>query len=1566
MRTGALKERPPKAHFSWAQWAALSDGDPTMAGAPLSSHPSTELLRLFGSGALRGGEADAVEAHVETCPECCRALELFTDNDFVRRVGTADRDRLAAPRTDPLFAAVTPPDPAAVEDSALAPLRDHPHYRVLRELGRGGMSVVYLARQAAPDRLVALKVLLGGAHADPERRARLRAEANAIARLNHPNIVTVYEVGEHAGLPYLALEYVPGGALGEYTRGTPQPPGDAACLVETLGRAMHAAHKAGVVHRDLKPANVLLQEEEATTNHTNTTNQERQEENKEGKQHGPGPDNALSSIRGIRVIRGCLRPKVTDFGLAKQANAELTATGAVLGTPSYMAPEQAAGDSATVGPAADVYALGAILYELLTGRPPFRGVSVLETLEQVRHQEPVSPRLLQPGVPRDLETVCLKCLDKDPAKRYTSAETLAEDLRRFGAGEPVRARPVGALGRLHKWARRRPAVAALLGLVVTVSAIGLGGILWAYGQARQAEKTARNEAENARVEKQRADGEAAVARQQEKEARWQAHLARLGRVNGQLLARDHAGALQTLDQLSPDERGWEYGYLRRQAEGTPLVLRGHASNIYSVCYNPDGTRLASASKDGTVKVWDATSGAPIATLRGHTHWVFSVCYSPDGTRLASASQDSTVKVWDARSGAFLATLRGHNGGVTAVAYSPDGTRLASAADDKTVKLWDARTGTDTRTLHGHTARVNSVAYSLDGTRLASASWDQTVKVWDAHSGAELASLRGHTNWVNSVAYSPDGTRLASASYDKTVKLWDARSGAEIATLRGHTYVVNAVAYSPDGTRLASAAHDKTVRVWDARSGAPIATLGGHAGPVYSVVYSPDGTRTASASLDNTVKVWDARSGADIATLRGHTKEAWSVAYAPDGRHLASAAADQTVKVWDAHSGAVLATLRGHTDQVTSVVYSPDGTQLASASYDGTIKLWDARSGAALATLRGHTNWVKSVAYSPDGTRLASASYDNMVKVWDARRGAEIATLRGHTSGVTAVVYSPDGSRLASASDDRTVKLWDADSGTELATLRGHTGDVRSLSYSPDGSRLASASADKTIKVWDAHSGAEVATLVGHAGYVQSVVYSPDGVRLASASVDETVKIWDARSGAELTTLVGHAGFVSSLCYSPDGTRLASASGDHTVKVWDARTAAEVATLRGHAGDVRWVSYNPDGTRLASASADQTIKVWDAKSGTEALTLRGHMGDVLCVSYSPDGSRLASASEDNTVKLWDARSGAELVTLAGHTGYLLSVGYSPDGGRLVSMESSGKTLVWDAASGKPVPEGRPPRLLPTNNVSPDGHFVAVPHGTGIRIYRRRPGPGSYDPWAEDAERRRVQAPPWHAAQAEAARQRGDTFAAVFHQRRLAERDNLRLLAWARRAAGDNDGARQALRQLRDEQRGVAVAWQLSGALASALPARPTPGASAGTLAAAELARWEERRGAAQLVRAAALWPDSRIDAAELVALARSCVQSDPQSWQYHELLGAAFYRDGKPGAAVGELDEAVRRRGADGSLWSRLFLALAHRRLGHAEQAAQWRKKAGQADTWEEAVVQQLLGELDGTMRPARP
>jgi WD40 repeat protein len=643
-------------------------------------------------------------------------------------------------------------------------------YEILGELGRGGMGVVYKARHLQLDRVVALKRILAGGYASAAELDRFKDEARAIARLQHPNIVQIHDVGEQGGLPYFSLEYCPGGSLDKRLAGTPLPPHEAAALLETLARAMHAAHQMGVVHRDLKPANVLIAADGTA--------------------------------------------KVTDFGLAKRLDAACrTATGAVMGTPSYMAPEQAVGQKGQVGPATDVYALGAILYECLTGRPPFKAATTLETLRQVVHDEPVPPRQLQSRTPRDLETITLKCLQKEAGKRYASAAELAEDLRRFQAGEPIAARPVGRAERLWRWCRRNPGVAtltAMVALLVLAALLGTTVGLVIVSGAEQKEAAARKAAENEKEE----------ARKQKEEARFDQYVVAMNLVQREYEANNIAHVRELLAAQVPkeeDEKDWrnfEWFYWQRMASRELLTLKGHTAAVRSVSFSPDGRRLASAGE--VVRVWDAASGKELLTLKGHNGRVSGVSFSPDGRRLASAGgNDGTVRVWDAATGKELLTLKGHMHVVFGVSFSPDGRRLASASLDQTVRVWDAATGKELLTLKGHTHWVTGVSFSPDSRRLASAGADQTVRVWDAATGKELLTLKGHTDGVRGVTFSPDGRRLASAGYDQPVRVWDAATGKELLTLKGHTRGVTGVSFSPDGLRLASSDEYQPVRVWEA-------------------------------------------------------------------------------------------------------------------------------------------------------------------------------------------------------------------------------------------------------------------------------------------------------------------------------------------------------------------------------------------------------------------------------------------------------------------------------------------------------------------------------------------------------------------------------------------------------------------------------------------------------------------------------------------------------------------------------------------------------------------------------
>jgi WD40 repeat protein/serine/threonine protein kinase len=923
-------------------------------------------------------------------------------------------------------------------------------YTLLEQLGEGGMGLVFVAEQTQPvRRQVALKVIKPGMDTR-QVVARFEAERQALALMDHPHIAKVHDGGETAGgRPYFVMELVRGVPITQFCDDNRLTPRERLGLFVSVCQAVQHAHTKGVIHRDLKPSNVLV-----------------------------------TSHDGTPVV------KVIDFGVAKAVGQQLTDKTVdtqftqLVGTPLYMSPEQAGLGGLDIDTRTDVYALGVLLYELLTGTTPFDKERLAkagydEIRRIIREEEPARPssrastlgqaavtasvnrrtdsKRLSRQVRGELDWIVMKALEKDRDRRYETASAFAADVQRYLHDEPVQAGPPSAAYRLWKFVKRHRGPALAAAVVVLTLVAGIMGTTLGLVEARV--NAERATAEEGKAKEALDQSEQNLLRAESLLYGSQINLAQQAWESNQgLLAANHY-----LASCPRDFRGWEHDYL------FTLFNRG------------------------------------LQTLHGHSFSVRSVAFSPDGQRLATASDDQTARVWDAATGREILSLRGHQGGVSSVAFSPDGRRLLSGSGDKTVKVWDAVTGQELLTLQGHQAGVSNVALSLDGQRIVSSGYDKRVKVWDAATGQLTLTLEGHTDRVTSVAVSPDRRRAVSGSFDRTVKVWDAATPEDPYTFKGHGGPVLSVCFSPDGQRVASASADRTVQVWDVPTSQETLTLKGHQSAVLSVAFSPDGKHIFSGSLDGTVKMWDAATRQEIRTLRA----AGNVAVSPDGKRLVTNSSDNTVKVWDAATGQETQTLKGHTGPIDCVAFSPDGRRIVSGSQDKTAIVWDAATGQETLTLRGHQGGVRSVAFSPDGRRLVSGSYDQTVRVWDAATGQEIHTLRGHTEYVTSVAFTPDGRRIVSGSGDQSVKLWDAATGQETLTLRGHTGPVTCVAVSPDGQRIVCDSHEKTLKVWNAATGYETLTLKGHTSSIHSVAFSPDGQRLVSGSADRTVKIWDA-------------------------------------------------------------------------------------------------------------------------------------------------------------------------------------------------------------------------------------------------------------------------------------------------------------------------------------------------------------------------------------------------------------------------------------------------------------------------
>lgn len=973
-------------------------------------------------------------------------------------------------------------------------------YEILEEIARGGMGVVYRARQMSLNRLVALKMVLHGPFSSEEFVQRFKTEAQAAARLHHPNIVGIYEIGEEDGHHYFSMEYIEGKNLADLTSQRPLNAARAARLLKTISEAVHYAHGQGVLHRDLKPSNVII-------------------------------DNLD-------------QPHITDFGLAKviQSRAGLTITGQTLGSPNYMAPEQVGGKHSVTGAFTDVYSLGGILYHLLTGRPPFQGETIPEVLSQLQAADPVPPRRLNPSVPISLQTICMKCLQKQPEGRYATAGELTEELECFLANKPIKARPVSAVRKLTLWCRRHPVPAAL---TVALAMVILLGFVAVFGQWSRAELLARGEANQRRI-----------AEEHGRKMALNLYAADMSVASQAAQRGDYGLARRTLSALKPkagdvDLRGFEWFYLWNQCEGDQLaVLTGHAWIVTCIAFSSDGKWLVTGSQDGTAKLWDVKGRKLIHSFEVTPGAVWSVGFSPERDLVMTAGAGDQVKFWDTKDFHLVSELPGQiaslskTGSVVAISHSSPFFWERSGF----VELRDYRTGAK---LKGISSKARAVALSPDGKRLAGAGPSHDVEIWDVASGEKIGAISTQKP-IWSVTFSPDSKKLLTTDWSNEASLWELDLLVSPRKLKGHNLTVWSAMFSPNGKQIVTTGSDQTIRIWDTATLETEGVLRGHGNEVWCAALTPDGRFLASGGKDQAVMLWPGKIQAQKRSLPLNTGE--RPILSSDGTKailVTKNGANKALRLWNIETQTELADL----GEENAIGFSPEGQNIVLLNREsGCLEfcLPGARghAGCTLEYARTKEKPFECFGFSQDYKKFFSIGVSGTIRVWDAKSGKLTWSAQGPKPPIRAAELAPDGKLLAvSLERENSVRLYQSD-GKSQKELKGHRDFVSGLAFSPDATSLATGSMDGTIKVWNTSKGQWLFDLPGHMQEVTDVSFSPDGKTLASVGLHESVKLWHLKTQRELLSIeMPKAG--AFIEFTGDGKRLAVTTGEDTVQFFDA-------------------------------------------------------------------------------------------------------------------------------------------------------------------------------------------------------------------------------------------------------------------------------------------------------------------------------------------------------------------------------------------------------------------------------
>jgi eukaryotic-like serine/threonine-protein kinase len=1140
-------------------------------------------------------------------------------------------------------------------------------FYILRPHAQGGLGRVSVAMDAELHREVAVKEILPEQADDPKSRARFLLEAEVTGRLEHPGIVPVYGLGTSSdGRPYYAMRFVRGESLKEAISHLHRGDTEAGAPLEwslelrkLLARfldvcnAMEYAHSRGVIHRDLKPSNVLL---------------------------GPYGETLVVDW-GLAKIVGRPDPNApaTEATLkpASASGSSETVAGTAIGTPTYMSPEQAEGRLEDLGPASDIYSLGATLYSLLTGRAPFESADIAEVLRQVQRGEFPLPRQVNRRVPRPLEAVVKKAMAHEGDARYRSARALAEDIEHWLADEPVSAHREDFRARLWRTARRRRAwVQAGAATLLLVSGVSVAAALLIDRARVRAESARRNE----RAARKDADTSAAAARD------------------------DRRRAMESLHDIRRLSARW--------ALDRGLTFGGQGRADLALLWLARGLQLAHQDDPGLERALRLNIGGwarevhRLSQSMAQPGEIIAAALDPEGRVLMTGCAGGGIRFWDVRSGQPLGKPAQLPADVRAVALGPGARIGLSGCDDGTARLWDVGTGHAVGQPMVHAAEVRAVAFGTDGRRVLTGSDDGTARLWDAATGRPVGEPLAHRGWVQAIALSPDGRTILTGSSDQSARLWDAATGRLLGPPLEHTGAVNTVAFSPDGSIAATGGADGNVRLWDVPGGKARGTPLSHPQGVATVVFRHNGDMLATGCLDGAARIWDAKTGRLVGSPIWHKSKLRAATFSPDGSLVLTGSDDGTARVWETATGRPVGQPLEHRGVVRTVAFSPDGRLIVTGGGDAIARLWEVAPGIGRGQAMGHQRFVNSVAFRPDGRAILTGSFDRTARLWEVETGRPLGPPLVHLSDVGAVAFSPDGSIALTGGRNGTAQLWDLAASKAIGPPMAHRQAITAVAISPDGSIVLTASVDGSARLWDAHTGAPVGPPMQHQGSIFGVAFTADSQTAVTSGLDGTIRFWDARTGGLKRPPIGVRGHVHSLAVSPDSKTIL-AGGDRIAWFCDVESGRVRGEPLEHKSEVSVVAFSPTGSLATTYSDEGVVRLWEVSTGRPVGPPRT-VGASICKAFSPDETMLLAGRADGTARLWDVATGHPLGPPLMHRSEVVSVAFRGDG-RMVATGDDQSAHLWDA------PEevaGDPARLLLWAEVITNQQFDA--EGDAIRL------------------------------------------------------------------------------------------------------------------------------------------------------------------------------------------------------------------------------------------------------------